>query len=43
MVRDTHCSVVVVYSGRQDLPSNAQMQEHFHWPLLKRKAFLATK
>ena len=24
MVRDTHLTAVVVYSGRQDLPSNAR-------------------
>ena len=39
MVRDRHLSAVVVYSGRQDLPSNARA---FSLTSLKLKALLAT-
>ena len=38
MVRDTHLPAVFVYSGRQDLPSNARAFSL----RLKRKALLAT-
>ena len=31
MVRDTHLPVVVVYSGRQDLPPNARKSIFFNF------------